>query len=326
MTAEQPGIAVHAQGLRKCFGALCAVEGLDLTVARGEIFGLVGSDGAGKTTVLRLLCGLLVPDEGTIEVAGVDVRRETERARQLLGYLPQTCALHGDLTVGENIAYFADLFCAPRAGLSERRNELLRATGLAEFTGRLARDLSGGMRQKAALICALIHRPEVLLLDEPTRGVDPISRRDLWRILYGLPAEGVTVIVATPDAEESERCARLGVIDRGRLVDAGTPDELVARHAMKLVAIAADDQRAARAALMAVEGVRTVAALGGDLRVSVDASGPDAAELQRRLTDAGVKVAAVRTVEPRLDDALLAIEAARDEPDRRDGARGGDDG
>lgn len=330
MTPAAPDLAVRTEGLRKRFGEIRAVDGLDLAIAPGEIFGLVGSDGAGKTTALRLLCGLLAPDEGSVEVAGIDVRRDPEEARHRLGYLPQTFALHGDLTVAENIAYFADLFCASRAGMAERRDELLRATGMAEFTRRLARDLSGGMKQKAALICALIHRPEVLLLDEPTRGVDPVSRRDLWRIVYGLPAQGVTVIVTTPDAEEAERCARLGVIDRGRLVDAGTPEELVARHTEGLVEIVAEDQRAARAALLRMEEVHSVSALGSELRVGVAADGPGAEALQRRLTEAGVTVTSAHAVEPRLEDALLAIEAGREDeagwkPDLRDGEAERDD-
>ncbi|MGD9495987.1 MAG: ABC transporter ATP-binding protein [Armatimonadota bacterium] len=313
MTGGTTQIAVRTEGLGKSFGDIRAVDGLDLSIERGEIFGLVGSDGAGKTTTLRLLCGLLAPDEGTVEVAGIDVRRDPEQARRRLGYLPQTFALHGDLTVAENIAYFADLFCQPRAEVGERAERLLAATGLGEFTGRLARALSGGMKQKAALICALIHRPRVLLLDEPTRGVDPVSRRDLWRIVYGLPAEGVTVVVATPDAEEAERCARLGVIDRGRIVDVGTPAELVARHTEALVEIVAEDQRGAREALLGIENVRSVSALGGELRVSVAAPGPGAEELARWLTEAGVKVRAARSVEPRLEDALLALEARRDD-------------
>ncbi len=315
MTIEGTEIAVRTEGLRKRFGDIHAVDGLDLSIRRGEIFGLVGSDGAGKTTTLRLLCGLLAPDEGVIEVAGIDVRARPEQARRRLGYLPQTFALHGDLTLAENIAYFGDLFCQPRAEVMTRRDELLRATGMTQFTDRLARDLSGGMKQKAALICALIHRPEVLLLDEPTRGVDPVSRRDLWRIVYGLPAEGVTIIVTTPDAEEAERCGRLGVIDEGRLIATGTPGELIAAHAASLVEIAADEPRTARRALLEVEGVCAVSALGAELRVSISAGGPDAGELAGTLADAGVEVREARSVEPRLEDALLLIEAGRNDDD-----------
>lgn len=304
-------ISVRTQGLCKRFGTIRAVDGLDLEVECGEIFGLVGADGAGKTTTLRLLAGLLRPDEGTIEVAGVDVLRAPEQARQRLGYLPQTFALHGDLTVDENITYFADLFGQPRDQLVKRRDELLRATGLSEFTGRLVRALSGGMKQKAALICALIHRPEVLLLDEPTRGVDPVSRRDLWRIIYSLPGEGVTVIITTPDAEEAERCVRVGVLDRGCLIASGTPDEVIERYTASLIEIAADDVRAARRVLQEVRGVRTVSALGAELRVNVGEDEPTPQQIASLLKEAAITVHAVRRVEARLEDALLAIQAER---------------
>jgi ABC-2 type transport system ATP-binding protein len=299
--------ALRIEGLRKCFGETAAVDGLELVVEAGEIFGLMGSDGAGKTTTMRLICGLLAPDAGEIEVAGVDVRREPEGARRRLGYLPQVFGLHFDLSVAENIRYFADLFCENLSELGERRERLLAATGLTEFTDRLAGDLSGGMKQKAALICALIHRPEVLLLDEPTRGVDPVSRRDLWRIVYGLPAEGVTVIVATPDADEAERCGRLGVLADGAIVVEGTPQELIGRHTARIVELSVDDQRGARDALREMEGVVAVSGIGGSLRVSLAGEGPGAEELAAALRERGHEVAEAGEVEPRLEDALLAL-------------------
>ncbi len=304
--------SVRTKGLCKRFGEIVAVDGLDLRVEAGEIFGLVGSDGAGKTTTLRLLTGLMAPDSGEIMVAGVDVRAYPEDARRRLGYLPQTFALHGDLSIAENIRYFADLFCQDLGEVAERRDELLDATGLAEFTERRAQDLSGGMKQKAALICALIHRPTVLLLDEPTRGVDPVSRRDLWQIVYELPAEGVTVIVATPDADEAERCSRIGVIAGGAIVDAGTPEELVARHTARLIEVATEPTRQARRLVHDMPGVRAVSALGGHLRVSLEDDGPSADEISSALADEGLRVEGVREVEPRLEDALLALEVERD--------------
>lgn len=304
--------SVFTRGLCKSFGAISAVDGLDLQVARGEIFGLVGSDGAGKTTSMRLLTGLLAPDAGEMRVAGIDVLAEPEQARRRLGYLPQAFSLHGDLSVAENIRYFADLFCQDVADVNDRAEELLAATGLAEFTDRHAQDLSGGMKQKAALVCSLIHRPEVLLLDEPTRGVDPVSRRDLWRIVYGLPAEGVTVIVATPDADEAERCGRLGVIAAGRLRDEGTPQELIERHTAGMVELAAADQQAARDVLREVDGVRGVSALGSSLRAAVVEGGPDAVSLADAVRDAGIEVGEARAVEARLEDALLVMEATDD--------------
>ncbi len=303
--------SVRIEGLCKRFGQIAAVSDLSLEVGRGEIFGLVGSDGAGKTTAMRLLCGLLAPDAGEMQVAGADVRGEPQEARARLGYLPQAFSLHHDLSIAENVTYFADLFCQDMAEMRDRLDELLAATGLSEFTDRLAGDLSGGMKQKAALICALIHRPQVLLLDEPTRGVDPVSRRDLWRIVYGLPAEGVTVIVATPDADEAERCSRLGVIAEGAIVDRGTPQELVAEHTSRLVELTVDDQPAGRDALRGMDGVVAVSGIGGSLRVGLAEDGPGAAELAGTLREHELEVTEAAEVEPRLVDALLALDARR---------------
>jgi len=303
--------SVRIEGLCKTFGEIAAVNDLSVEVGRGEIFGLVGSDGAGKTTVMRLLCGLFTPDAGQMQVAGVDVRDQPQEARARLGYLPQAFGLHDDLSVAENITYFADLFCQDMAEMRDRLDELLAATGLTEFTDRLAGDLSGGMKQKAALICALIHRPRVLLLDEPTRGVDPVSRRDLWRIVYGLPAEGVTVIVATPDADEAERCSRLGVIAEGAIVDRGTPQELTARHTSRLVEVSVDDQSAGRDALRGMGGVLAVSGIGGSLRVSLAEDGPGAEQVAGALRERGLEIGEAAEVEPRLMDALLVLDARR---------------
>src|ERR1035437_552929 len=184
-------LAVEVHGLRKAFRDVVAVEGVNLEVAAGEIVGLVGPDGAGKTTTLRMLCGILLPDAGEIRVAGHDAVRDPEGVKARIGYVPQRFSLHRDLTVNENIAYFADLYSVPPGTWLARRDELLEITQMAPFGNRLALALSGGMRQKLSLLCSLIHRPEVLLLDEPTTGVDPLSRRDFWKILYDLPRQGV---------------------------------------------------------------------------------------------------------------------------------------
>ncbi|HEU5315485.1 MAG TPA: ABC transporter ATP-binding protein [Chloroflexota bacterium] len=221
--------AVVAAGLRKRFGPVDAVDGLGLGVPRGAVYGLVGPDGAGKTTTLRLLCGIVGADAGEMRVAGCDVRRDPERVKRRVGYLAQRFALYGDLTVGENIRFFADVYGVPRAAREARTAELLTLTQLAPFTGRLAEYLSGGMRQKLGLVCALIHRPEVLFLDEPTSGVDPPARRDLWRLLHRLNREGLTLVVATPYMDEAVRCHVVGFMQRGRLLAEGPPAALAAR-------------------------------------------------------------------------------------------------
>ncbi len=299
---------VQIEGLTKHFEQITAVEDLSLEIEEAEIFGLIGSDGAGKTTTLRLICGLLEPDEGSISVAGVSVSEAPEEARRRLGYLPQEFGLHRDLSIDENITYFADLFTQDLSGLSERRQELLEATELADFADRMAGDLSGGMKQKSALICALIHRPEVLLLDEPTRGVDPDSRRDLWRIIYGLPADGVTVIVATPDADEAERCDRLGVISAGSIVETAAPAEIIDRSVARILEIALDDRRRAQDMLRELEGLIAVSVVGRGVRVNIDADGPDVDDLTAMLEDEDHEVFEAEQVEPRLGDALLVLE------------------
>ena len=220
--------AIRSQGLRRAFGRLTAVAGLDLEVAGGEIFGLVGPDGAGKTTTIRMLTGVLPPTAGSAEVAGFDVVRQAERLKDHIGYMSQRFGLYADLTVQENIAFYADIYGVPRRELAARTDRLLGFSNLTPFRRRLAGDLSGGMKQKLGLACALIHTPRVLFLDEPTNGVDPVSRRDFWRILYQLVREKVTIFVSTAYLDEAERCNRLALLHEGRLLCLGTPDEVKA--------------------------------------------------------------------------------------------------
>ncbi|HET7768966.1 MAG TPA: ABC transporter ATP-binding protein [Chloroflexota bacterium] len=220
--------AVDTRGLQKRFGQLHAVADLALRVPRGAVFGLVGPDGAGKTTTLRLLAGIMSPDGGTAVVAGHEVRRDPEAVKRRVGYLAQRFALYGDLTIAENLRFFADVYGVPAAARREREAELLALTQLTPFTGRLAEHLSGGMRQKLGLACALIHRPQLLLLDEPTSGVDPPARRDLWRLLHRLNRDGLTVLVATPYMDEAARCHQIGLVDRGRVLASGAPPEIAA--------------------------------------------------------------------------------------------------
>jgi ABC-2 type transport system ATP-binding protein len=217
---------IETRGLTRRFGALTAVDHLDLSVARGEIFGLVGPDGAGKTTTLRMLCGLMDPSEGSARVAGHDVVRETQAVKDQIGYMAQRFGLYGDLTVEENMAFYADLFGITGADRQELSARLLRMTRMDPFRNRQARQLSGGMKQKLALMCTLLHRPQVLLLDEPTNGVDPVSRRDFWAILYQLLKDGITIFMTTAYLDEAERANRVGLMHRGKLIRCAAPDEL----------------------------------------------------------------------------------------------------
>ena len=219
-------MALKADNLSRRFGGLTAVDALSLTVAEGELFGLVGSDGAGKTTTLRMLAGVLDPSAGELGVLGRPFPEGAEGARTHIGYMSQRFGLYPDLTVAENIRFYADIFGVGKAEFRERNERLLAFSGLAPFSTRLAGRLSGGMKQKLGLCCALIHTPKLLLLDEPTNGVDPLSRRDFWRILRDLHDEGVTIVVATAYLDEAERCDRVGLLHDGRLIACGTPAEL----------------------------------------------------------------------------------------------------
>jgi ABC-2 type transport system ATP-binding protein len=220
----EPIIETH--GLTRCFGALTAVDHLDLTVARGEAFGLVGPDGAGKTTTLRMLCGLMDPTEGSARVAGHDVVRESQAVKDQIGYMAQRFGLYGDLTVEENMIFYADLFNITGKVRDDLSLRLLRMTRMEPFRDRQAGKLSGGMKQKLALMCTLLHRPQILFLDEPTNGVDPVSRRDFWAILYQLLKDGITIFMTTAYLDEAERANRVGLMHRGKLIRCAAPDEL----------------------------------------------------------------------------------------------------
>src|SRR3972149_4013670 len=221
--------SIQTTNLTKTFGSLTAVKDLNLEVKPGEIFGLVGPDASGKTTTLRMLCGILPPDGGEATVAGCDIRRETESLKEKVGYLPQRFGLYGDLTVLENIHFYADLYQVPKKSRTGRIERLLQFANLKPFGKRKAQDLSGGMKQKLGLICALVHTPEILFLDEPTTGVDPLSRRDFWVILYDLLKEGVTILFWTSSLDEAERCSRIGLIYQGELMIVDTPSGVKAQ-------------------------------------------------------------------------------------------------
>jgi ABC-2 type transport system ATP-binding protein len=298
--------AVEVRGLTKRFGAVCAVDDLCLEVGQQEIVGLVGPDGAGKTTTLRILCGILRPDAGAARVAGHDVLRDPDGVKARIGYLPQRFSLHRDLTVNENIAYFADLYCVPRGTWQQRRDELLQITYLAPFSDRLAARLSGGMKQKLALICTLIHRPEVVFLDEPTTGVDPVSRRDFWKILYDLPRQGVTLVISTPYMDEASRCNRVAFLHQGRILADDTPAGLRAAVSGKIVEVRCRPQRTAREALKALPEVEGVEVFGDRLHVVLRPE-TDLEGVRLALKAAGVLCEDVTETEASLEDVFVGL-------------------
>lgn len=300
-----PEYAIEVSGLTKRFGPTTAVDRLDLRVRRGEIFGLIGADGAGKTTTMRMLCGILPPDGGRAQVAGCDVGRDPEAVKQRIGYLSQVFSLYADLTIDENIDFVGDLFLTPRAEAARAKEELLALTGLAPFRRRQAGRLSGGMKQKLALTCALIHRPQVLLLDEPTTGVDPVSRRDFWRIIGALPEQGVTVLLSSPYMDEASRCSRLALMSRGRVHAEGTVAEICARVPGAMLEVLTPETRRAAAVLVSIPGVRSVTPFGDTLHVRVETA--ETAPIAAALVAAGVPIETVTEVPVSLEDAFVEL-------------------
>lgn len=297
--------AVEISELRKAFGSLKAVDGLTLTVAKGEMFALVGPDGAGKTTTIRMLCGILTPDGGNASVFGLDLRTESDTIKKKIGYLSQRFSLYGDLTIDENIEFFAEIHGVHT--FTERREELLRFTRLTDFRDRLADRLSGGMRQKLALACTLIHAPEVLFLDEPTTGVDPVSRRDFWVILQSLVRDGMTIILTTPYLDEAERCSRVALMNRGRIMEAGRPADLRRHVNGDVLEIVCHPVRTAFEALRASGLFASVQAFGDRVNVVIRRSSADRAAAENELRKADVRVQDIRVVRPTLENVFISL-------------------
>jgi len=298
---------IQTRGVTRRFGDLVAVDQVELEVRRGEVFGLLGPDGAGKTTLLRLLCGLLDADTGEMTIAGCDVASAGERLHDVVGYMAQRFGLYGDLTVDENITFYADLFGVPAPERRRRTERLLKMTRMADFRRFPAARLSGGMKQKLALMCALIHRPNVLLLDEPTSGVDPVSRRDFWTILYELVAEGVTVLVTTAYLDEAERCNRIGLMHEGRLVWCDAPDVVRLSPTESCYAVACDDRARARDVLRDAPGVASVEPFGESLHLFLDPEKGSTEDLLQRLEAAGLGTATFHAIEPSLEDVFILL-------------------
>jgi ABC-2 type transport system ATP-binding protein len=300
------GSAISIDAATRRFGATIAVNRFTLDVNRGEIFALVGPDGAGKTTLMRLICGALAIDAGSLRVDGVDVRAEPDRVQAAIGYMPQRFSLYPDLSAMENLRFYGDIFGVRPGDFATRSQALLEDFALWGFRERLAGELSGGMKQKLALSCALIHSPATILLDEPTAGVDPISRREFWRILYSINRRGTTIFVSTPYMDEAERATRVGLMMQGALVNCGTPIELRGSLRGEVLEIACRDHAAARNALRGDPSIRSIEIFGEALHALVDSAAAAIPEIRKRLTDAGVGDAALRRIPATLEDAFVA--------------------
>lgn len=290
---------VTITGLCKKFDELTAVRDVSLSVERGEIFGLLGPDGAGKTTMMRMMAGIMPPTGGDMLIGGKPV----DNVKTTIGYMPQRFSLYGDLTIEENLLFTASLYGISDADRVKAEIELLEFSRLTPFRKRLARNLSGGMKQKLALSCTLIHSPQLLLLDEPTTGVDPISRRELWKILYSLPAKGVTIIISTPYMDEAERCNRIAFINKGEIVRTGTPDELKNEAGSYLLEIAIDNSRDISTKISALPGIIDVQVFGDKLHVSSH----DIAAAEKIIREITGDKAIITRIPPTLEDAFIRL-------------------
>jgi ABC-2 type transport system ATP-binding protein len=304
MTEAQQS-AITASGLTKSFPGVRAVDHLSFDVRVGEIFGLVGPDGAGKTTTLRMLAGVMPPDQGGAIVAGFNVVDDPEGAKHHLSYMPQRFGLYEDLTVDENIRFYADLFGVHKDERVRRSGQLLQAAGMGEFRARLAAKLSGGMKQKLGLVCALIHRPKVILLDEPTTGVDPVSRRDFWRILYDLVSEGVAILTSTAYLDEAERCHRVALLHQGKLLFCDTPPRLKEKLGKGVLSITSEEPRRLRDELEHAEGISSLLLTGDGVHVVVDDAARRTREFQARLESANLPFETIVQVTPTIEDLFV---------------------
>lgn len=298
--------AVRADALTRRFGELVAVDGLSFEVERGELFGLVGPDGAGKTTTLRMLSSVLLPSSGDAIVGGASVTTDPESVKRRIAYMSQRFGLYTDLTVDENLAFYADLYEVPRSERPARLERLFAFSNLGPFRDRLAGKLSGGMKQKLGLCCALIHEPEILLLDEPTFGVDPVSRRDLWLIVHERVAHGLTAVVATAYLDEAERFDRVALLDRGRLLALDRPPALCALLEGRLLEVRAADARRARSLLEGLAGLERISLFGDRLHLVVGDTTDARTMVVRRLREAGIEELHVEPIRPTLEDVFMA--------------------
>jgi len=310
--------AIRTEKLTKKFGDLTALDGLDLSVAEGEIFGLVGPDGAGKTTTMRLLTAIMTPTSGEAWVAGRHIERESETIKDEIGYMSQRFGLYPDLSVMENLNFYADIYSVPRRGRDEIMERLLGFSNLKPFKKRLAGNLSGGMKQKLGLSCALVHKPKVLFLDEPTNGVDPVSRRDFWRILYQLLKENVTIFVSTAYLDEAERCNRVALLEEGRLLACGAPDGVRKLVRGAIVEVRVGDPRGAARLLRAAMPDSSVGLFGNKVHIKTSDAEATVRAADGILSGGGFGERSVRVTEPTLEDVFISVLAERKRGEARE--------
>lgn len=297
-------ISIKIDNLYKSFETVKAVEGISFNVKKGEMFGLVGPDGAGKTTTIRILCGLIQADSGSAELLGLNIVSDKKKIQNRIGYLSQKFSLYGDLTIDENIEFFADIHGVK--AYQERREELLEFTRLTKFRSRLADNLSGGMKQKLALACSLIHKPDIIFLDEPTTGVDPVSRRDFWKILSDLLKEGITVFMTTPYLDEAERCNRVALMNSGKIISLNTPQGIKSSINKVVIELITEDIKKTFE-LIKNEIKKEVQIFGDRVNIVVDDFEKEYEEIKQVHEKYSVKILSVRTLAPSLENVFIHL-------------------
>ena len=299
-------IAVEIKNLTKKFNQLTAIDNIDLKIEKGEIIGIIGPDGAGKTTFLRLLAGLLKPSTGSIIFEGIDVAKNPQKIKEQIGYMPQHFSLYGDLNVSENLKFFADLYGVPSKKFKERKKELLHFSDLSPFEDRLARNLSGGMQKKLVLSCNLFHTPEILLLDEPTTGVDPVSRKELWDLLFQLNGQGTTLLITTPYMDEAQRCHKVGLMYEGRMLSYQSPQSLLEERKEETLELIAEHKQA-RKLLGKLPGLKSIYPFGETLHLIFESGIGGEEIIKEFLEKQGIQIRSLKRITPSFEDAFLAL-------------------
>jgi ABC-2 type transport system ATP-binding protein len=302
-----PTLMMEIHGLTRDFKKTRAVDALDLSIAPGELFGLVGPDGAGKTTTLRLLAGLLDVSSGEATILGFDLKRQAESIKPHVGYMAQQFGLYAELSVMENLKFFAELFDVSSRDLAGRTDRLLTFAGLTEFKDRRAAHLSGGMQKKLALACTLVHQPEILLLDEPTTGVDPVSRREFWNILTELHIQGTTILVSTPYMDEADRCSRVGLMYAGKLIECDSPQNIRKRLEGDVIEIQPEDWQAVLEAVGKLPGIQEVQTYGESLHLLVDSGEQRLPEIESALKKGHIDYRSIRISPARMEEAFISL-------------------
>ncbi len=301
------GIAIEAKNLTRRFGAFVAVQDVSLTIRYREIFGFLGPNGAGKSTMIRMLCGILTPSGGTAAVAGFDVNEDPERIKESIGYVSQRFSLYGDLTVEENLEFYGRVYDLAPSRLKQRIEEVYTLTGLGEFRDRMAGDLSGGWKQRLAVGNAILHDPKIIFLDEPTAGIDPLSRRALWELLYELADSGAALFVTTHYMEEAERCNQIAFISQGSLLTVGQPNELKDKVTGRLLEVTCRPLMKASRVFQSVQGVSDITAYGTNLHLHVDDPQAATSRLRETAQLEGIEITAIRPIEASLEDVFAVL-------------------